>query len=218
MNRNVAASALLALALGACASQPEEKLAAPSGADQVVLTRQQGGKFLAFVGPKLQHSPPFLGVGGTNYYCLRSWLDTRNGEAAHQVYVSDSYFGAPRRWDGAHDADGKDLRFISISRNEIDCDQGCSYFDEFAAALPEELLRAHRTAGLTVTFTAGAGQTLTVAVPARQIAEELTALDTTRTALAANTAPAQQTPPASAPATPATPAPAAAPAATSPAK
>jgi hypothetical protein len=215
MNRNLAASALLALALGGCATQPEEQLPPQAGADRVELTKMQGGKFLALVGPKIQHTEPFLGVDGTNYFALRSWLDTRNGEIAHQVYVEDSYYGAPYRWNGAHDADGTALRFITISRNEIDCDEGCAYADEFAAALPDDLLRARRDMGLSVTFTAETGKTLTVEVPARQIAEELTALDATRTALAANAPPAQQTAPA-APAVPAPPPATAVPAETTP--
>jgi hypothetical protein len=209
MSKHVVAAAILAAALGGCSLMPNEKLAPQPGADQVEMTKEQGGKFLAFVGPKLQHTEAFLGVEDTNYFCLRSWLDTRNGEVLHQVYVEDSYYGSPYRWDGAHDADNKKLRFIAISRNEISCDQGCSYADEFAAALPEDLMRAHRDNGLTVTFTAQTGKTLSVAVPGRFIAEELTAVDATRAALAANAKAAQ----AAAPTAPApTPAPAAAPA------
>jgi hypothetical protein len=209
MSKHVVAAAIVAAALGGCSLMPNEKLAPQPGADQVEMTKEQGGKFLAFVGPKLQHTEAFLGVEDTNYFCLRSWLDTRNGEVLHQVYVEDSYYGSPYRWDGAHDADNKKLRFIAISRNEISCDQGCSYADEFAAALPEDLMRAHRDNGLTVTFTAQTGKTLSVAVPGRFIAEELTAVDATRAALAANAKAAQ----AAAPTAPApTPAPAAAPA------
>ena len=219
MSKHVVAAAILAAALGGCSLMPNEKLAPQPGADQVEMTKEQGGKFLAFVGPKLQHTEAFLGVEDTNYFCLRSWLDTRNGEVLHQVYVEDSYYGSPYRWDGAHDADNKKLRFIAISRNEISCDQGCSYADEFAAALPEDLMRAHRDNGLTVTFTAQTGKTLSVAVPGRFIAEELTAVDATRAALAANAKAAQAaapTTPAPAPTTAAAPAPS--PAAAAPSK
>jgi hypothetical protein len=211
MLKKLMAGTLLAVTLGACAAfAPEEKL--PSGADQVELTKEQGGKFLAFVGPKLQHTQPFLGVEDTNYYCLRSWLDTRNGEVAHQLYVEDSYYGASYKWGGAHDGDNKALKFIPISRNEISCDEGCSYADEFAAALPEELLRARRDKGLTVIFTAETGKTLKVDVPARLIADELKAVDVTREALKSNAERTQQgAPTASAPAPPA-------PAASAPAK
>jgi hypothetical protein len=218
MTKNVVAAAFVAVALGGCSMlQPEEKLAAQPGADHVELTKEQGGKFLAFVGPKLQHADKFLGVDDTNYYCLRSWLDTRNGETAHQLYVEDSYFGTPLLWNGAHDKNNKKLEFVAISRNEITCDQGCSYADEFAAVLPEALLRAHRDDGLTVIFTAGTGKTLTTEVPARLIKEELLAVDSTRAALAENakTPPAGGSP-APSPA-PAAPAPAPAPAAAAPA-
>jgi len=224
MSKNVVAAAILTAVLGGCSLMPSEKLAPQPGADQVEMTKEQGGKFLAFVGPKLQHTEAFLGVEDTNYFCLRSWLDTRNGEVAHQVYVEDSYYGSPYRWDGAHDTDNKKLRFIAISRNEISCDQGCSYADEFAAALPEDLLRAHRDSGLTVTFTAQTGKTLSVNVPGRFIAEELTAVEATRAALAANAkaaqtaAPTSAAPAAPAPAAAAAPAPAAAPATTAPPK
>jgi hypothetical protein len=182
------AGAVLALALGGCAMpQPEEKLPAQPGADQVAMTKEQDGRFLAFVGPKVQHTEPFLGVDDTNYFALRSWLDTKTGEAAHQLYVEDSYYGSPYNWDGVHDdVSNQPLRFIAISRNEITCDLGCAYADEFAAALSEEVIRAHRDSGLSVTFTAKDGKRLSVTVPGRMLAEELIAVDSTRTALAAN--------------------------------
>jgi hypothetical protein len=220
MLKKLVAGALLGLALGGCAAfAPNEQL--PSGNDQVELTKEQGGKFLAFVGPKLQHTQPFLGVEDTNYYCLRSWLDTRNGDVAHQLYVEDSYYGSSYKWDGVHDSDNKPLKFIPISRNEISCDEGCSYADEFAAALPEELLRARRDKGLTVIFTAATGKTLKVDVPARLIADELKAIDATRTALQTNAEKAQQPAPAPPPPATSSPAPASAastPAASAPAK
>jgi hypothetical protein len=190
------AGAALALALGGCGLfRHEEKLAPQPGADQVSLTKEQDGKFLAFVGPRLLHAAPFLGVDDTNYFALRSWLDTRTGETAHQLYVEDSYYGSPYRWDGAQETDRGDLRFIPISRNEITCELGCSYADEFAAVLPEDLLRARRDSGLSVTFTSQTGRTLTVNVPPHFIAEELSAVDTTRAALASNALQAQQAAP-----------------------
>jgi hypothetical protein len=197
MIAKIAAAALLALALGACAMlQPNEKLPAPPEAQGVELTKEQGGRFIAFVGPKLQHTQPFLGVGDTNYFCLRSWLDNKTGETAHQLYVADSYYGSPYKWDGVRDKDNKALRFVAISRNEISCDQGCAYADEFAAALPEDYLRAH-SGGLDLTFTSSEGKTLAVAMPASLVAVELNAIDAVRAKIAANTpappaAPAQK--------------------------
>ena len=85
----------------------------PQKAEGVEITKQQNGRFIAFVGPRLQHTEPFLGVAGTNFFALRSWLDTKTGEAAHQLYVADSYYGGPYRWDGAHGSDNKPLRFIA---------------------------------------------------------------------------------------------------------
>jgi hypothetical protein len=220
MIQKFAAMALAAFALGGCALLPKEEPLPPQpGADQVMLTKEQNGRFLAFVGPRQQHTQPFLGVDDTNYYALRSWLDTKTGEVAHQLYVADSYYGSPYDWNAAQTGDNKALRFIPISRNEITCDLGCAYFDEFAAALPEDVMRAHRDSGLSVTFSAKDGKRLLVTVPARMIAEELTAVDQTRAALAANTQKGAQPAPATAPppAAAATPAPAAAPRAPAPA-
>src|ERR1700676_903273 len=124
--KNIVAAAILGAALGGCSVMTHEKLPTQPGADEVEMSKQQGGKFLAFVGPKLQHTEAFLGVEDTNYFCLRSWLDSCSREVARHVYVEHSYYGAPSRWDGPHDADNKMLRFIAHSRNEISRDQGCS--------------------------------------------------------------------------------------------
>jgi hypothetical protein len=194
MLQKLAAGATLALALGGCAAlQPEEKLppllpaqalqAQPPQAQGVELTKQQGGRFIAFVGPKQQHTEPFLGVSDTNYFCLRSWLDNKTGEVAHQLYVEDSYYGGPFRWTGVHDQADTALRFVAISRNEITCEEGCSYADEFAAALPEAYLRAHQ-GGFSLSFTANEGKTLPIAVTADMIALELAAVDQVRTTVA----------------------------------
>ncbi|MBV9552312.1 MAG: hypothetical protein JO032_05910 [Alphaproteobacteria bacterium] len=201
-----AAGAAVALALaGSGILQSEEKLpAAAPEATGVELTKQQGGRFIAFTGQRLQHTQPFLGVEDTNYFLLRSWLDNKTGETAHQLYVADSYFGAPIKWNGVHDRDNKPLRFVAISRNEISCESGCSYADEFGAALPEDYLRAHRE-GFSVVFTADGGKSFPIAVPANLVAAELAAVDTVR-AVAAKAAPASVVSPAAAPA-PATPAP-----------
>lgn len=195
MIKNIAAGASLALALGACTVlQPEEKMAPVAQAEGVELTKQQGGRFIAFVGPKRQHTQEFLGVSDTNYFALRSWYDNKTADAAHQLYIEDSYYGGPYNWDGVHDAEGKALKFIPISRNQISCDQGCAYADEFAAELPEDYLRAHQ-AGLAITFTASDGKNLPVAVPGKLVAEELAAVDTVRAvaAKAAANAPAPST-------------------------
>ena len=194
MIKNIVGSALLGLALAGCAIvHPEEKLPPQPAAQGVELTKQQGGRFIAFVGPKLQHTEMFLGVSDTNYFALRSWLDNKTGEVANQLYVEDSYYGGPFLWDGVHDADGKKLHFIPISRNQITCDLGCSYADEFAAELPEDYLRAHQ-GGLAVIFTASDGKTLAVTVPPNLVVAELSAVDGVRAvaakAAANSTAPA----------------------------
>jgi len=189
-----AATALAALALGGCAIlHPEEKLTPLPAAQGVELTKEQGGRFIAFVGPRQQHTETFLGVSDTNYFALRSWLDNKTGEVAHQLYVEDSYYGGPHLWNGASDADNKPLKFIPISRNEITCELGCSYADEFAAELPDDYLRTHR-GGLAVTFTASNGKTLAVAVPPILVTAELNALDAVRATIASAAATAAAPP------------------------
>lgn len=150
----------------------------------ITVGREQDGKFLSFVGPKTQHDPLFLGVPNTNYDLLRSWLDTRTGEVANQLYVEDSYAGAHRDWSAARDASGQPLRFIPISNSEITCEGGCSYAEEFAAALPEPLLRAS-TGGLMVTFVAKSGANTVIQVPGSQVAAQLAAVDSAKQGLAA---------------------------------
>ena len=198
MIQKIAAGALLALLLNACAyMQPEEKLPPQPQAPGVELTKMQNGRFIAFVGERRQHTAKFLDVDDTNYFALRSWYDNKTGEAAYQLYVADSYFGTPSKWDGVHDADNKALKFIPISRNEISCELGCSYADEFAAELSEDYLRAHQ-GGLALIFTASGGQNLPVKVPAELVGAQLAAVDTVRGIAAKNTG----TPPAAAAAIP----------------
>lgn len=152
---------------------------APAGPPAIEVREHLSGRYIALIGPKAQHAPPFLDTPGTNFYCLRSFVDRTTGAAAHQLYVSDSYTGAERHWDAAHDEAGVGLRFIPISRNEISCEGGCSYAEEFAANLPGDRLRAN-SAGLTVTFTDRSGDQKTIVVAPAQIAAQLAAVDLRR--------------------------------------
>jgi hypothetical protein len=150
----------------------------PSGTGRpLVLAREDlAPGFVGFIGPKAQHAPPFLDTPGTNFYCLRSFLDRRTGEVAHQLYVSDSYFGAERGWNAARNSAGAHLPFVSISRDEIVCDDRCSYVEEFAATLPESELKT-KPDSLTVTFTARSGVEKTIRISGEQIAAQLAAVD-----------------------------------------
>jgi hypothetical protein len=187
MIQKLTAGALIALTLSACAYlQPEEKLPPQAQAPGVELTKMQNGRFIAFVGQRRQHTAPFFDVPDTNFAVLRSWYDNKTGEAAHQLYVEDSYFGGPFKWDGVRDADNKPLKFIPISRNKITCEQGCAYDDEFAAELPEDYLRAHPD-GLAIIFTTSDGNNLPVKVSADLVGAQLAAVDTVR-GIAAKTA------------------------------
>ena len=194
------AAALLLMALAGCGTFAGGPSANAPPATEVVRSVEQGGKFIALVGPRLQHAEPFLGVPNTNFFLLRSWLDTRDGKTAHQPYVEDSYFGAKRSWEAATDAQGQKLRFVPISVNEITCDNGtCSYAEEFAAVLPEALLRASRQ-GLAVSFTAHSGAQQTIIVPGNLIAKQLAAVAEARASLqAAAAAPPAGPPPATPP-------------------
>ena len=167
-------------ALAGCGTVAES--GPPPLANAVAESTVGNGRFIAIVGPLRQHSPPFLGVPRTNIDLLRSWIDRRTGEVANQLYVEASYTGAERTYDAAHDSAGDPLRFIPISRNEIACSNGCSYAEEFAAALPTSLLSAHRS-GLTVTFTAKSGPPLTIAVAGELIDKQLAAIDAARATL-----------------------------------
>ncbi len=176
------APALLAALCGCGAVSSAPPTALLSNA--VTQSTEQGGRFIAFVGPRRQHAEPFLGVPSTNFYALRSWLDTRSGERVTQLYVEDSYFGAERNWNAAHDAQGRPLRFVPISRNEITCDNGCSYAEEFAAELPEGELRANPN-GLTLVFMGKSGAQKTITVAADLVVKQLAALDAARARLPA---------------------------------
>ena len=200
MSKNVLTGIILVLALGGCAGmQPEEKMPAQPQAPGVELTKEQGGRFIAFVSPKQQHTEPFLGVDDTNYFCLRSWLDNKTGETAHQLYAEYSYYGGPYQWNGVYDTDNTNLKLIPISHNQITCDQGCSFADELAAALPEDYLRAHKD-GFAVTFTSSNGKTLAVKVPAGMVTAEINAVDAVKEIAAKAKANPPQ-PPAATPAT-----------------
>src|SRR5712692_5373422 len=109
------AATVLLTALAGCAGPASGP---PAGQPVALVTRtdEPGGKFIAFVGPRRQHAEPFLGVPGTNFFALRSWLDARTGEPAHQLYVEDSYVGAERKWEKARDPAGQAMRFRSEER------------------------------------------------------------------------------------------------------
>src|SRR5216684_6949755 len=176
-----AAASLLA-ALAGCTGLSGAPPPTIQSATAVTRSTEPGGRFITLVGPRRAHAEPFLGVSGTNFSALRSSIDTHNGESVHQLYVEDSYFGAERNWEAARDPAGQSLRFIAISKNQITCDNGCSYAEEFAAGLPEALLRA-RPQGLPITFTARSGARQTIIVPGDLIAKQLAAIDEARASL-----------------------------------
>lgn len=184
---------VLLLTLSGCGGLPGEAPSpAPPSATEVTKSVEQNGRFVSLVGPRGTHGAPFLGVPSTNFFTLRTLIDTRTGETAHQLYVEDSYFGAKRNWQSAHDRAGAELRFVPISVNEISCNPGCSYAEEFAATLPDALLRANPR-GIEVTFDANSGDRKTIAVPGALIQKQLAAVDAARATLpqaAATPAPA----------------------------
>jgi hypothetical protein len=167
----------LGVALASCAAvtPPEPATSTPG----VEAREDSSHRFITIVGSKAQHALPFLGVPETNFYCLRSFVDRHTGETVHQLYVTDSYFGTERGWNTAHDAAGASLPFIAIGHDEISCDAGCSYAEEFAAKLPESALRASPD-GLAVTFSSRSGDQKTIVIPGERIAAQLAAIDAKR--------------------------------------
>jgi hypothetical protein len=174
---------LAAATVTACASHRASESAAQGGVETppsaAVTSDDPSSRFIGVIGTRAQHAPPFLGVPETNFYCLRSFVDRRTGETEHQLYVSDSYSGPERHWNGAHDAAGRPLRFAEVTRNEITCDGGCVFAEEFAATIPENELRANRE-GLTVIFTAASGAEKRITVSGGQISAQLAALEARR--------------------------------------
>jgi hypothetical protein len=187
--RGGALAVLLGSALAACAQPPPPQDPARPGAAAATLRETATPRFIGVVGTRTQHSPPFLGVPETNFYCLRSFIDRQTGETQHQLYVSDSYSGAERRWNAARNDAGRPLRFIEIGRNEITCDGGCSYLEEFAASIPESELRGSPK-GLSVVFLAGSGAEKRILVSGAQISAQLAAVDNERNSVRPAAAPA----------------------------
>jgi hypothetical protein len=179
LGRPSAVTILLSMVLIACAQvRPPEGPAQP-GAVAAPAPEDPSPRFIGVIGTRDQHAPPFLGVPETNFYCLRSFVDRQTGETQHQLYVSDSYFGTERRWNAARDGTGHPLRFIEIGRNEITCEGGCSYLEEFAAVIPESELRSSPQ-GLKITFTDRSAAEKTIAVSGNQITSQLAAVDARR--------------------------------------
>lgn len=176
-----AAAILLSMALTACAQVRSLEGPAQRSAVAAPAPDDPSPRFIGVIGTRAQHAPPFLGVPETNFYCLRSFVDRQTDETQHQLYVSDSYSGTERRWNAARDGTGHPLRFIEIGRNEITCEGGCSYLEEFAAAIPESELRSSPK-GLEITFTDRSGAEKTIAVSGNQITSQLAAVDARRNA------------------------------------
>ena len=181
MRARILLAALIGAALTACAQLPPPETAArPDTARDAGGREDPAPRFIGVIGTRAQHAPLFLGVPETNFYCLRSFVDRRSGETLHQLYVSDSYSGAERRWHAARDGAGRPLRFVEISRHEITCSGGnCAYLEEFAADIPEKELHADPQ-GLTVIFTADAGAEKRIQVSGAQISAQLAAVDKSR--------------------------------------
>ncbi len=196
MKPAVALVAASFLALAGCTGLSGAPPPSTPAASGVSRSTEAGGRFITFVGPRRPTGEPFLGVPGTNFAALRSSIDTKTGEVAHQLYVEDSYFGAERNWEAAADPAGQKLRFIAISKNQITCDNGCSYAEEFAVGLPEALMRAPRPQGLAISFTAHSGARQTIIVPGDLITRQLAAIDEARSTLpTASAAPPPAIPP-----------------------
>jgi len=166
----------LACLLVACAAATPPAVTGGGIASNGVVVREDlSERFLALIGPRAQHDPPYLGAPDTNFSCLRSIFDRRTGETAHQLYVAASY-DVEHDWSAAHDETGQPLKFLPIGRYQIACAPGgsCSYSEEFAAKFPESELREHPR-GFSISFTEPGGATETIAVSAAQVSLQLAA-------------------------------------------
>jgi hypothetical protein len=170
------AAAFCGLQLAACAPLAPPSTGNPESRSTVAVREDLSQRFVALIGPEVQDDPPYLGTPGTNYSCLRSFVDRQTGETAHQLYVVASY-DAKRDWDAAHDDHGTVLKFIPISRLKIACDgsENCSYAEEFAAKIPASELNDNR-GGFSITFTDHAGNAQTIVISEEQVARQLAAL------------------------------------------
>ena len=176
----LALAAGLCLSLAACADIGQgQRAVGPSPTPGITVQEDLTKRFVILIGAKEQHAPPFLDTPGTNFYCLRSFLDRKTNAASYQVYVSDSYFGDERNWNAARDADGAPLAFVHINSHEITCDAGCAHAEEFAARIPESELAANPR-GLTVVFTAKSGDQRAVRLTPEQISAQLAATEASR--------------------------------------
>jgi hypothetical protein len=177
-------SPLPVLALAACAqaTPPPTATGSALNANTVVVREDLSGRFIALIGPRQQHAPPYLGAPDTNYSCLRTLIDRRTGEIANQLYVAASY-DQKRDWSAAYDDAGQALKFLPIGRYPIACakPQGggnCSYSEEFAAKFPDSELSKNPD-GFSVTFieTSGGNARQTIAVSPAQVSAQLAALN-----------------------------------------
>lgn len=167
----------IAAACAPVTPQPSPGPATTSATTTVAVRENLSGRFIALIGPKAQHDPMYLDTPGTNFFCLRSFIDRQSGEIAHQLYVAASY-DQKREWDTVRDSAGLPLPFIPISRYPIACDgkNNCSYAEEFAATIPEGELRANPS-GLAIIFSDRAGNAETINVSAKQIGAQLAAVE-----------------------------------------
>lgn len=174
------AATVLALALAACA--PLARPALPSPVAGVAIRRTPLARYVEIIGRKRQHAPPFLGVAGTNFFVLRSWLDRRTGHASTELYVSDSHHGPERVWQSAFDSAGRALQVYPIRSARITCIGGCSWVEDFAAGIPARDLAPGT--GFAVRFVARSGASLTIGVPAAAVEAQRAAIAAARRKLA----------------------------------
>ena len=80
-------------------------------------------------------SVAMVGYGGTKFF-MRSV-----GTEMFQIYVVDSYSGKWKTWDSARLTGGEDTKFISISRDVLNCADGtCKYSEHFGVGFSKAYL------------------------------------------------------------------------------
>lgn len=134
---------------------------------------------------KFENAVTFIGIEGRhvgnqyNRYFLRSFMNKKSGQVAHQLYVSDHYDGYWEIWSRANSEDAQPLEFVSISRDVVYCGSGyagCSLSEVFGAFIPDTDLRTHQD-GYSVKFYAKSGKQMVIRLSSEQIRKQLKAID-----------------------------------------
>ena len=168
-------AALIALAVVACAPRP-----AAQQPQFVQIEDDQFSQRATFIGIEIIDNPA---RGDFKQWFIRSFVDKRSGELAHQLYVHIRYFGERRRYEAAADDHATSLRFVRIDRERGACHYGdCDYEEDFGFELGDKTLRERAGPGFQVKVVAHSGDSLILTIAPGQIVAQLATIDAYRRA------------------------------------